>query len=44
MIEGLNKEILERLYSKEGKSVIAERFGCAFSTLYKKAKKEGCNS
>ena len=43
MREGLNKEILERLYIKEGKPAyaIAEMFGCTTMTVWMKCKKYG---
>jgi len=43
MIEGLNKEILERLYVKEGKPAyaIAKMFGCTTMTVWTRCKKYG---
>jgi DNA-binding CsgD family transcriptional regulator len=43
MLEGLNKETLERLYIKEGKSTntIAKMFGCASMTVWTRCKKYG---
>ena len=43
MLEGLNKETLERLYIEEGKSTytIAKLFGCSPMTVWMKCKKHG---